>query len=427
MLEVRALSKSFGGLAGRRSGARSTCAQGEIVGLIGPNGAGKTTLFAAIAGFHAARCRQRRLRGQRHHRPAAAQDLRRAAWCARSRSRSRSPRSAVRENIMVGAYFTPPTRGAGGRARGRGGGATAVGHGGPARPDGRRPHCVAGRKRLELARALATRPRLLLLDEVMAGPQSHRDRRNRRRSSARIRRSGVTSSCSIEHVMQAVTSLARTRLCAEPGPHDRRGHAGVDRRRPAGDRGLSRPRRAPAAAACLRSQASARATALSRCCAASSLDGRRGRDRGRCWAATAPASRRSTTTSRGLYRPFGRHDPLRRQRTSRGTPSMRIVEAGPHPGAGRPPRLPNLSVRENLELGSYRRGRAARREQPRSTCCRSFRGLDERLDADRRHAVGRRAADAGDRPRPDERAQAADPRRAVARPLAAAGRGACSP
>src|SRR5260370_38197797 len=52
MLEVRELSKSFGGLKAVDQ-ASLDVRQGEIVGLIGPNGAGKTTLFAAIAGFHA--------------------------------------------------------------------------------------------------------------------------------------------------------------------------------------------------------------------------------------------------------------------------------------------------------------------------------------------------------------------------------------
>ena len=51
MLEVRELSKSFGGLKAVDQ-ASLDVRQGEIVGLIGPNGAGKTTLFAAIAGFH---------------------------------------------------------------------------------------------------------------------------------------------------------------------------------------------------------------------------------------------------------------------------------------------------------------------------------------------------------------------------------------
>ncbi len=65
--------------------------------------------------------------------------------------------------------------------------------------------------------------------------------------------------------------------------------------------------------------------------------------------------------------------------------------------------FPDLSVRENLELGSYRRGEAARAETW-TACSPIFPRLKERFAPARRHAVGRRAADAGDRPRPDGRA-----------------------
>ena len=73
--------------------------------------------------------------------------------------------------------------------------------------------------------------------------------------------------------------------------------------------------------------------------------------------------------------------------------------------------FPNMTVRENLDLGAYRRGRARPRAEPRHACSRSSRACRTAAPA-RRHAVRRRAADAGDRPRPDGRAAAADPRRA---------------
>ena len=168
------------------------------------------------------------------------------------------------------------------------------------------------------------------------------------------------------------------------------------------------------------SAACARATAPSRCCAASISPSAPARS-WRCWAATAPASRRSTTMSAAST---GRSaaPSLRRPGDIAGAPSMRIVEAGlvQVPEGRRV--FPNLSVRENLELGSYRRGRAARAQNLERVLA-IFPRLNGAAGAARRHAVGRRAADAGDRPRPDERAATADPRRAVARPVAAAGRG----
>ena len=91
MLEVRDLGKRFGGIKAV-DGASLDVAKGEIVALIGPNGAGKTTLFAAITRI----CR-RRIRAMSGFRAKTSPDSRRtssarAAWCARSRSCSRSER-----------------------------------------------------------------------------------------------------------------------------------------------------------------------------------------------------------------------------------------------------------------------------------------------------------------------------------------------
>src|SRR6185369_13880479 len=201
MLEVRDLSKAFGGLKAVDHASLDVRA-GEIVGLIGPNGAGKTTLFAAIAGFHKPDSGRivfegRDITGLEPHKVCATGMVR------TFQITQPFARISVRENIMVGAYFRTADR----RAAARRAEAVAAQVGMADLLD--QPGAdltIAGRKRLELARALATGPRLLLLDEVMAGlnpteiteiVQVIRD----------IRDSGITILL-IEHVMQAVTSLA---------------------------------------------------------------------------------------------------------------------------------------------------------------------------------------------------------------------------
>lgn len=201
MLEVREISKSFGGLTAVDS-ASLDVAPGEIVGLIGPNGAGKTTLFATIAGFHrpdagTVSFEGKPITGLAPHRICAAGMVRTFQITQPFAGIS------VRENIMVGAYLHTADR----RLAAREAEAVAGLVGMKDQLDQRGADLtVAGRKRLELARALATGPRLLLLDEVMAGlnPTEIVEIVDVIRN---IRAAGVTILL-IEHVMQAVTSLA---------------------------------------------------------------------------------------------------------------------------------------------------------------------------------------------------------------------------
>ena len=201
MLEVRDISKSFGGLKAVDR-ASLDVAPGEIVGLIGPNGAGKTTLFATIAGFHrpdagTVSFEGKPITGLPPHRICAAGMVRTFQITQPFAGIS------VRENIMVGAYLHTADR----RLAAREAEAVASLVGMKDQLDQRGADLtVAGRKRLELARALATGPRLLLLDEVMAGlnPTEIVEIVGVIRN---IRAAGVTILL-IEHVMQAVTSLA---------------------------------------------------------------------------------------------------------------------------------------------------------------------------------------------------------------------------
>ena len=201
MLDVRAMSKSFGGLKAV-SEASLTVSEGNIVSLIGPNGAGKTTLFALISGFlkpdsGAVTFNDAGITGQRPHQ-ICHQGLVRTFQVVQPFAGL-----TVRENIAVGAHTRIAGRAAALAAAGEI--AQLVGMG-TQLDQSAGALTIAGRKRLELARALATGPRLLLLDEVMAGLNAT-EIADLVTVVRKIRDSGVTIFL-IEHVMQAVMSLS---------------------------------------------------------------------------------------------------------------------------------------------------------------------------------------------------------------------------
>jgi branched-chain amino acid transport system ATP-binding protein len=201
MLEVRGLTRAFGGLKAV-DGVDLDVPEGAIVALIGPNGAGKTTCFAAIAGFVRPDAGSVRFAGE-DVTGRAPHVVARAGMVRTFQITQPFARLSVRENVMVGAWLRHARRAEAEAAAEHV--ARAVGMG--AMLDMRAGDLtVAGRKRLELARALATSPRLLLLDEVMAGlnPTEVAEIVGVVRS---IRDGGVTILL-IEHVMQAVVSLA---------------------------------------------------------------------------------------------------------------------------------------------------------------------------------------------------------------------------
>src|SRR5499427_7168923 len=201
LLRVEHVSKRFGGLQALDRTSFSADA-GRITALIGPNGAGKTTLFSIIAGSLPPD-RGRivydgvNIAGEPPHR-LARRGIARTFQIAQP-----FPSLTVRENIAVGSHLSRPARADALAAAGDV--ARTVGLGGLLdRPAA--SLTVAGRKRLELARALAIEPRLLLLDEVLAGlnPSEVRDMVPVIRA---ICHRGITI-VMIEHVMQAVMSLA---------------------------------------------------------------------------------------------------------------------------------------------------------------------------------------------------------------------------
>ena len=241
LLRVENVSKRFGGLLAVDR-ASFAAEPGRITALIGPNGAGKTTLFSIISRLPAAD------RGPHPSTTAPTSPAsRRTAGAARHRAHL-PDRAAVRRPDRArehrGRLASLP---AGARRRARRGGrgrATRVGLGDLLdRPAA--ALTVAGRKRLELARALAIEPRLLLLDEVLAGlnPSEIRDMVPVIRA---IANRGVTI-VMIEHVMQAVMSLAEHVFVLSEGRIIAEGSPQEIAARSARGRSLSRPRRGAAA------------------------------------------------------------------------------------------------------------------------------------------------------------------------------------
>jgi branched-chain amino acid transport system ATP-binding protein len=201
LLRVEAISKRFGGLLAVDQASFDAPA-GRITALIGPNGAGKTTLFAIIAGF------LRPTAGRAVYDGADITGLPPHRLARRGIARTFQivqpfAGLTVRENIAVGSHLHHASRAAALAA------AAAVARAVDLETQLDKPAAaltVAGRKRLELARALAIEPKLLLLDEVLAGlnPSEVRDMVPVIRA---IAQRGVTI-VMIEHVMQAVMSLA---------------------------------------------------------------------------------------------------------------------------------------------------------------------------------------------------------------------------
>ena len=164
LLTVSDVTKSFSGVVANRRVSFSV-APGELVGVIGPNGAGKSTLFDLITGFQ--RPDAGRVTFDGHDITALRPDRLSHLGIARTFQKLRpfAGMTAI-ENVMIGAFHDTSDVGTARVAAQRA--LEAVGLGDRARAHAR-GLSTGQRKRLELARALATRPRLLLLDEVTGG------------------------------------------------------------------------------------------------------------------------------------------------------------------------------------------------------------------------------------------------------------------
>jgi branched-chain amino acid transport system ATP-binding protein len=164
LLEVRGLTKRFGGVVATRD-VSFAVRPGELVGVIGPNGAGKSTLFDLVTGFTRADAGTVHLDGRDVTGLRPDQRCRLGVGRTFQKLRPFHEMTAL-ENVMIGAFL-----GTADVAHARETAAAAldrVGLGDRASAHAR-GLSTGQRKRLELARALATGPRLLLLDEVTGG------------------------------------------------------------------------------------------------------------------------------------------------------------------------------------------------------------------------------------------------------------------
>jgi branched-chain amino acid transport system ATP-binding protein len=202
-LQARQISKSFRGLHAVRE-ASFEVPQGSINALIGPNGAGKTTIFNMVAGVYAPDAGEIVFEGKR------IDGLRPDQVCAAGIGRTFQlvkpfAGLSVLDNVIVGALHREHTV-SGARAY-----ALSILKKLDLRPKAGLPASaltLPDRKRLEVARALATRPRLLLLDEVMAGLRPTETDQMVQVFREINRVDGLTILL-IEHVMRAVMALAQ--------------------------------------------------------------------------------------------------------------------------------------------------------------------------------------------------------------------------
>jgi len=212
MLQVHDLTKRFGGLQALTD-VTFDLAEGEILGLIGPNGAGKTTLFNVINGVYAPERGRVTFRGQ-DITGLPSYEVARLGLARTHQVVRPLTELTVRENVMVGACFGREGLGLRAAARQADEALTQVGLIDRAdQPSGSLN--VAQKKRLEMARALAAKPYLILLDEVLAGLNPSEIAAMMETVRA-IRDQGITI-LMIEHVMQAIMAISDRILVLDYG------------------------------------------------------------------------------------------------------------------------------------------------------------------------------------------------------------------
>jgi len=201
LLEVRNVSKLFGGLAAS-SNISFTIQKGEILGLIGPNGAGKTTLFNIVDGFYAP------TKGEVLFKDQVISGLKPHQICKLGLARTFQvvkplQRMSVLDNVIASAFLRAKNRAEAVeiametlRFTGLDADKDLISRGLP----------LGKRKKLEIARALATQPELLLLDESFAG-LNHSELNESIEIIKNIKARGITIMI-IEHHMKVIMSIS---------------------------------------------------------------------------------------------------------------------------------------------------------------------------------------------------------------------------
>jgi branched-chain amino acid transport system ATP-binding protein len=203
ILEGEKVSKYFGGLAAL-SNVNFHIDEGEIVGLIGPNGAGKTTLFNLISGAlvtkrGAIKFKDKKITGLKPH------QICRLGLARTFQSVKIFANMPVLENVLLGASFGTPTTMSTADAAREATESLEFLELSEVRATPARDLTLANQKRLEVARALATKPELLLLDELMAG-LNPTEIAEAMELITKLRDKGITIFM-IEHVMKAIMGI----------------------------------------------------------------------------------------------------------------------------------------------------------------------------------------------------------------------------
>jgi branched-chain amino acid transport system ATP-binding protein len=213
ILEVRHLSKRFGGLRAVDDVSFSVRPR-QILGIIGPNGAGKSTLINLVTG-HMPPSRGRIIVDGRDLTGSRPWIISRAGVARTFQIVKPFRGLSVRENVAIAAMYgrrREPTVVDALAAADTMLEVVGIGHRAEATPA---QLSVADARRLELAKALACRPRLLLIDEVMAGLR-HKEIDGAVELIHRLRDSGITV-IAVEHVMQAILSISDSVLVLHQG------------------------------------------------------------------------------------------------------------------------------------------------------------------------------------------------------------------
>jgi branched-chain amino acid transport system ATP-binding protein len=204
ILEGQGVTKTFGGLVAV-SNVDFHVDRGEILGLIGPNGAGKTTLFNLISAALPLSSGEIRFKGQR------ISGLKPHRICRMGISRTFQETKVfsnipVLQNVLVGAFFGAPTHVSGSAAASEAAQALEFVGLSAMSMTPINDLTLVNQKRVEVARALATKPELLLLDELMAG-LNQAEVSEAMELVTRIRDKGITI-IMVEHVMKAIMGIS---------------------------------------------------------------------------------------------------------------------------------------------------------------------------------------------------------------------------